>query len=144
MMEGQNPIVSPLDTHQMHITEHRSVLADPELRQDPELVRNVIEHIQGHLDALRNTDPALLQLTGQQPLPPAGMDAGQPQPPQGQAPQGNAPMDNVMAPDQGMTVPGNQIQGPNVNNVGVPNTPKVDASMLPNSALQDAAMGNLK
>lgn len=135
MMDGESPIVSPLDTHQLHIMEHKSVLADPELRRDPALVKNVLDHIEGHLDALRNTDPALLQITGQQPLPPAGMPPEGQMAPEGQAPEGEgaAPM---MAPNQGLTVPGQPIQGPNVDNVGLPNLPTVDPSLLPNPGLQ--------
>ncbi len=81
LISGEDPIVSPLDKHSMHIMEHRAVLADPELRTDPELVRSVMDHIQKHLDFLRTTDPTLLALVGEQAAPPpmpAGMQMGQP------------------------------------------------------------------
>lgn len=79
LMEGNPIICSPLDKHQMHIMEHRAVLADPELRKDGTLAQLVLGHINEHLQFLRNTDPALLQLIGEQPLaPPAPMMAGGP------------------------------------------------------------------
>jgi len=66
------------DDHQYHINEHRNVLADPELRQDPELVDRVLSHIQEHIDLLRTTDPGTLAMMQQQPLgPPAGSPPSQ-------------------------------------------------------------------
>jgi hypothetical protein len=70
LMDGDKPMISPLDSHKSHIMEHRAVLADPELRKDPELVKNTLDHIEEHLNALTNTDPRLLQLIGEAPLPP--------------------------------------------------------------------------
>ncbi len=79
LMEGENPIVSPLDKHSMHINEHKDVLSDPDLRKDVNLVKVVMDHIEGHLNALRNTDPALLQLIGEQALPPLPVPGAAPQ-----------------------------------------------------------------
>src|SRR5271165_6011757 len=70
LMDGEAPLVSPMDSHRSHIIEHRAVLADPDLRKDPNLIKNVLDHIEMHMDALSNTDPRLLQLIGEQPLPP--------------------------------------------------------------------------
>lgn len=57
-----------IDQHQLHILEHKGVLADPDLRQDPVLVQNTLAHIQEHLNLMRTTDPDLLSLIGEQPL----------------------------------------------------------------------------
>jgi hypothetical protein len=70
MLSGELPIVSPLDQHSLHIREHKAVLADPDLRQDQGLVKAALDHIEAHLNALRNTDPALLQMVGETPVPP--------------------------------------------------------------------------
>jgi len=48
LSEGQPALVLEMDAHQIHITEHRSVLADPETRNNPDLVKNVMAHIQAH------------------------------------------------------------------------------------------------
>jgi len=112
MMEGKEVPVLDIDKHQMHINEHKSLLADPNLRADPNLVGLVLSHIQEHINALRMTDPDLLMMTGQQPLqpppPPGGMPppgaAGEPLPPV-DAMQGGpvadqmAPMPDGAAPD---------------------------------------------
>lgn len=79
MMEGGNPRVSPLDKHSMHIQEHKAVLDDPDLRENLELVKIVMDHIQEHLNDLRRVDPDLLKMIGEQPLAPPQM----PQPPGG-------------------------------------------------------------
>lgn len=70
MMEGEDVLASALDAHRLHIMEHKSVLSDPDLRKDPVLIQNVMNHILEHVELLRNTDPDLLALIGEQPLPP--------------------------------------------------------------------------
>lgn len=153
LMEGENPLVSPLDKHSEHIQEHKAVLADPDLRNDPQLVKNVMDHVEGHVNALRTTDPSLLQMIGEQPLPPLqpmngnppggqpNMDPNQPQPPQG-ALQGS-PNSDMMAQQQQIQ-PGQAIQGPGGEQTNMPQPAQVDPNLLSNPALQQAAMGNVK
>lgn len=111
LMAGQSPLIAPTEQHRMHIQEHRSVLADTDLKENPEIVRVVMEHIQGHMDALRETDPALLQILGEQPLPPA-MPMPPPGMPQVQSgapqPQGGSNSD-VLQQQPGMLQPGEQV-----------------------------------
>jgi len=68
LSNGQKCIAVFTDNHAMHIMEHKSVLASPEARKQPERVAVVMEHIQEHVDALKETDPIVLQLLGQQPI----------------------------------------------------------------------------
>jgi hypothetical protein len=153
LLEGHNPLVAPTDKHSMHIQEHSSVLSDPDLRNDSNLVKTVMDHIEAHLNALRNTDPSLLQMMGEQPLPPLQPQNGNPpggqpnQPPPQQPPQGSlqgSPVPEMMSPNQGQTVAGNSMQGPGVTNVNPSKPATVPASLLSNPALQEAAMGNVK
>lgn len=131
LMKGEHVIVSPLDSHKSHILEHKSVLADPDLRKDGALIKNTFDHIQDHMNALRNTDPALLQLISEQPLPPVqGQGEEMPQPEQQQ--QGGPPQSalkrsanaNVLAADQGLAQPGQPIQGPGQEGTNLPAMPK--------------------
>lgn len=137
LMGGEKVIVSPLDQHKEHILEHKAVLADPDLRSDPVLIKNCFDHIQDHLNALRNTDPGLLQLTNQQPLPPVqppGQGANAPQPNQGGPPPGQqnatpgvlkkSPIPNVTAPNAGLAQPGQPVQGPGQQGQALPAMPK--------------------
>jgi hypothetical protein len=129
MLEGKSVIVSPLDKHRLHINEHKAVLSDPDLRKDAELVSNVLNHIQEHLDSLRNTDPALLQLIGEQPLPPIGLEQG-PFPGQQMpsAPQAAAPsMDQLFATQGGNVSPGETIKATTGQNIQLPNIPSPPA-----------------
>lgn len=97
------PVLSiATDQHKMHIREHKAVLADPDLRKNPELVKIVLDHIQEHINLLRQTDPDLLSIIDEQPLGPQGgspANQNQQQPPQqsmeGQVPQTMQP--NAMA-----------------------------------------------
>lgn len=38
------------DNHSLHIQEHKSILANPEDRQNPQLIQAVLDHIQQHMD----------------------------------------------------------------------------------------------
>lgn len=134
MSDGEKVITSPLDKHQMHIMEHRAVLADPELRKDQTLVSTVLGHIKEHLDFLRNTDPALLQLIGEQPVPPMQPPAppgapGPGGPPPGQPPQGSPPPKNSPVPKELSTAPGAAVasqssEGPGTQNINLPQPAK--------------------
>ena len=83
MIRGEQVHAIDIEPHAIHIKEHRDVLADPDLKNDPELVQRVLLHIQEHIVALRQADPDLLKHLGEQPLaPPGGMPANQPSPDQ--------------------------------------------------------------
>lgn len=125
MLEGREVLVSPLDRHRLHINEHKAVLSDPDLRRDPELVRLVLDHIEKHLNSLRETDPALLQLVGEQPLPPIGQQqgplAGQ-EMPSNQSIQ-NSPMQQMMSTQGGNVQAGETVQATTGQALQVPGTP---------------------
>lgn len=119
LVTGDKVIAIATDSHQEHINQHKSVLADPDLRFDPELVARTLAHIQEHITLLRTIDPDLLTILGVQPLnPPAG-----PTPDQNPA----APME---PPQQGMAgvkpePGGNQVSGPGIEQgVNLPKVPK--------------------
>jgi hypothetical protein len=138
LMEGKDVYANPLDLHSLHIKEHRSVISDPELRQDAELTRKVHDHIQEHIDMLSTVRPDLLQIMGEQPLQPAqaAQDGGALPPgplkaeqdagfPEGVPP---APMDpSQMGPG---AAPEAQL----------PDQPSVDASLLPNPSMDPRAV----
>jgi hypothetical protein len=96
LLEGHQVQAVYLDQHSQHIKEHRAVLADPNLRKDPTLVKTALDHIQQHVDLLRTTDPGVLGIIGEQALPPAPppgapqLPPGGPVPPAG-PPQGGRP-----------------------------------------------------
>lgn len=137
MMEGKEVMADMLDSHQLHILEHRTILADPDLRMNPELRTNVQNHIQEHIDMLRQVDPDLLMLIGQQPLQnlgapqqPPGMQA--PMPVQGGVipPQMGAGMDGIMQPPNGMPQnPQDMIKGQ--GNLGGSNLPPLPTPPAP-------------
>lgn len=172
LLDGQATAASLLDNHRLHIMEHRKVFNDPELRKNPELLKNAHDHIQMHIDLLRGGDPDLLQLIGEQPLSPPGGIPGSGQLPPGpmnqQGPQGPAgppgmqgpapssfnPNDPTMNGSAMMNTPqqsdGNIPAGTPIQTGGpqgmqnTPNLPKVPANTLANPALQQQAMGNVK
>lgn len=138
---GGEPVIAVFtDNHSLHITEHSAVLSNPELRFDLELVKRVTEHIQEHINLLRNTDPDTLTMLGQQPLQPLTPPPQIPPPPGQQGPPADSM--NGQAP-QVMDV-STQLNNQGGADAGMPSLPKVDASLLPNPALQEANMGNVK
>ena len=92
------------EKHSMHIKEHMEVLNDTELKKDPQLVQLVLDHVQEHVNLLRTTDPALLQMNGETPIAPApmpdnmGQQGGQPPAPPMPPGQEGVPMDQGNAP----------------------------------------------
>lgn len=118
MMMGQSVAVLAIDEHRTHIIEHKAVLAHPELRKNPDLVRTVLEHIDQHIIALETTKPSLLMTLGQEPLPP----------PQAPLPPGAGPSDMMQPPQAGITgveMGQDQIQGPGIEGgINMPNLPK--------------------
>jgi hypothetical protein len=101
MMEGRACQAVAFDNHSLHVDEHKSLLADPELRRNAALVTVVLDHIQEHIDLLSGkADPRILQITNQQPL--------QPPPP----PPGEQPPPGPQGPDQGQ---GGPAPGPQSN-----------------------------
>lgn len=117
MVSGEEVMATDIDEHILHIKEHRTVLADPDLRKDADLVTRVLTHINEHIEALKQVDPSLLMILGQQPI-----QAAPPPPPQNPA-QMPPPVDpmqegmeqvaaNVPASPNGMPVTTDQmIQG---------------------------------
>ncbi len=134
MMEGEDVSATSIDAHRLHIMEHKSVLADPDLRRDPVLTEKVFNHILEHIDLLRNTDPDLLALVGEQPLPPLQppappMPTGQSIPVQGQQGENipnraleRSPMSDMMGQEQAAV-----MSGPGVENQPLPSMPKPPA-----------------
>jgi len=105
MAEGKQVPVFITDNHLLHISEHKSVVSDPAVREDPQIVQVVTDHILEHFKML--SDPAnanLLMTLGQQPLPQ--------QPPPQQAP-GGLQGDNA-APTANEIAQGNQPDMPNM------------------------------
>lgn len=117
------------DCHSKHIREHKAVINTPEARSNPQLVAAVTQHIQEHIDMLRNVDPILLQIIGEQPAPPAGPPQGAPQGPQGpqqpQPPKGPVSAAAVKRPDQSQA-------NPNVRMPQMPTNPLTGKKATPN------------
>lgn len=89
LIDGKNPPVMFTDQHVNHIKEHATCLDSPDARQDPAIVDAVNAHIQKHIQLLKTTNPALLTVLGQTPLPPDGTPPGGPgSPPSPGAPSG--------------------------------------------------------
>lgn len=109
LIAGEPVSVIAIEPHSLHIKEHRDVLSDPALKEDPELVQKVLDHIMDHIAALQTTSPDLLMHIGEQPLaPPGGTPANQPGPQINQGDPGMAP-DMMQPPPAGpspnMTLP---------------------------------------
>lgn len=105
LMDGRPVRALAIDDHVEHIKEHVTLLDDPDIREDDNQSGIILAHIQEHIQLGQNTDPALLQVLGYQPI----------QPPMPQAPPQGAPMQEAPAPS-----PGDMMQ---------------DAGQMPNQAM---------
>lgn len=71
MADGRMPIVSALDNPIEHLQSHKELQAREEIRNDPEKLKVVMDHIAEHiemLDTLAQGNPMLLQLALGEPL----------------------------------------------------------------------------
>jgi hypothetical protein len=142
LMEGRDVFAALLDKHSVHIMEHQSVINDPELRQNPELLAKVQAHIQEHIDILRTADPDLLMLIGQQPLqsPQAPQQPPMPAPPGGQGGEGG---EGGPAPAPAPGPGGSPADMMSSQEGGVqaqpPREATVDAGLLPNPSIDPRA-----
>lgn len=146
MVDGDPVIAIFTDEHALHIKEHASVLSDPELRMDPELVKRVTDHMQEHINLLQSTNPQTLMILGQQPLPPPAPPQGPP-PPQGDpGPQQAGPVGpNGQIPEMMGGAPvASQLDQQGAAPNGLPSIANVDSDMLSNPDLQQQAMGNVR
>lgn len=71
LAEGKPQVSLVTDQHAQHILEHKTVLASPEAREDPNsaIVQATLDHIQQHINFLKTADPTLLALIKQQAIP---------------------------------------------------------------------------
>lgn len=133
LMEGRDIFAALLDKHSVHIMEHQSVINDPELRQNPELLAKVQAHIQEHIDILRTADPDLLMLIGQQPLqsPQAPQQPPMPAPP---GAEGSPKPGPAGAPSEAMSPAEGGVQAQ------APREADVPAELLPNPDIDPRAV----
>jgi hypothetical protein len=123
LISGIKPVAVFTEPHSLHIKEHRDVLSDPDLKNDPELVMRVQAHIQEHIELLRTTDPATLKMLGEQPLAPVG-----------------APPPNMPTPDQMVNQTGIEQQSPQNT---PPPQPVAQAGSIPQPATPPAPFENM-
>jgi hypothetical protein len=113
MQDGGQVRAIMTDDHSLDIREHLSVLDNPEVRQNEQLVSNILMHVQEHIDLAKNIDPVLSAMLGRQSfmMPQA--------PPQGP---GNAPAEVTDATNP-VTQEAQQVNQPNM-----PNDPRTGES----------------
>ena len=145
-MEGRAVYADVFDNHDLHLKEHRSVISDPEIRQNPEFMRIVHDHMQEHIDMMRTVAPDVLQILKIQPLQPAQAPAAggalppgpQAQPPGIASPQAGSPQGGAAQPVNAAPMDPSQL-GPQANSAAMPNQPEVPAELLPNPSLDPRA-----
>jgi hypothetical protein len=126
LTEGLTVAAIVTDNHSLHVKEHSVILNDPILREDPELVARVLGHIQEHIDLLKNADPDVLTMTGQQPLaPPSAPPAPNAQPGPGPGGPIDTPTEILNNPDLAAPEMAQDVQVP------APATPPGEFENLP-------------
>lgn len=71
LAQGISPPAILTDDHKLHILRNKAPLDSPAGRGNDKVKAAVTAHLLEHIGLLRQTDPALLMLLGQTPLPPA-------------------------------------------------------------------------
>lgn len=105
---GIVPPVLLLDLHNEHIMKHKAVFSSPEARDEERIVKAGLDHIQWHIDTMREVPPDLGAVLSGQPLPPLEMDP------------------NALPPGEGGLPPNPAIErkeNPTVNGARMPSLP---------------------
>lgn len=123
LREGQPVQAIIVEDHPLHIKEHKTVLSNPESKENPLVLQSTLDHIEQHI-ALMSSNPKLLGVLGIQALQPEG--PGQP----------GVPTQDVLSyPEQAASVenvtPGTEeAQQPNLPNM--PTNPLTGEQYQPN------------
>lgn len=110
LQNGEQCMAIMVDAHSLHIREHRCVLADPDVRNNPQATELVLAHINEHLNYLFFAPPPLLAMLGEQSFqmpPPSPEQAAGGTPPKDQHPGGSPtkPKQQVTAPNSPSPAP---------------------------------------
>lgn len=106
LAQGKQQVALVTDQHSQHILEHKTVMASPEVRTNPNdpIVIAALDHIQQHINFLQTANPMLLSLIHQQSMAPQGAPPAAP---------GSSQMLNATNP---VTQQAAQVQQPNLPN----------------------------
>jgi hypothetical protein len=80
LMEGEQVTALLTDDHAIHVLEHSCVLNSVEARKDPNIVQNVLTHIQEHIDLSKQMTPEMAAMLKQTSFAPAPPPQAPPQP----------------------------------------------------------------
>lgn len=116
LRKGEVPPVMMTDNHPEHILKHKGLANDPEIRNNPEIMANLLAHLQDHIESMKSIDPDLAAVLGLMPLPSQqapmpGPDAGigpeqsgmpnLPNVPSNAPPEAQAALDQAVQPIEG-------------------------------------------
>lgn len=127
LSDGQDAIATGVDNHPLHVKEHKCVISSPEARANPAVVKAVLAHIQQHIDLWKQTDPALMQMIGEEPPPAPAL-----LPPPGQP--GAPAINGAGTPTPAVMTPGNPTvkKAEGVHGPSMPTNPLTHEKANPN------------
>ena len=107
LQQGEEVMSLSVDSHPLHILRHKTLLNDPNVRLNGQAVQGILNHIMGHLELAKSTDPVLQAMaqTGKMPeggIPqqaPAQPQGGLPPPPDGDGMAEGGPLGGEMSQD---------------------------------------------
>lgn len=89
MLDGKPAPVLMTDNHPMHVYKHKTLLNDPFVRMNGDMVKGVLDHIEEHVKWAQQGDPFLMGMANTGKMP--DMPPPQPGPPQGGPPPAELP-----------------------------------------------------
>jgi hypothetical protein len=128
LAEGQQVYALYTDNHWLHIKEHKNVLSSPDARAVQEIIAITDNHIQEHIRLLRETDPGILMILGQQPIPSPvnSPEGGQPVAPIPNQPESETPVQGqaAAAPTEADAQAPSGMGTTGIQGVNMPSQPK--------------------
>ena len=129
LKENQPVTAILIDDHRLHMLEHKSVINDPDARENPELLDSVLAHITEHFSLWQQLSmtPEIAQALGYQPIQPPAPQLPPQEPPQ-EGGQGAAPTGGV-SPDVMSTGPEEMPNMPSMPDVPPAASPEDEAAL---------------
>jgi hypothetical protein len=123
-IEGRPVQAIITENHADHIKSHNSLITQDAKEKDPDLVGRVLNHVQEHLNVWQQasaTNPGILLVTGQQPLPPPPPQAPLPGGPPSSSPAGALPPPQGIGKLMGGGAPPAQVKAGEIKEPALPN-----------------------
>lgn len=135
LMRGTKPDILISDNHVVHARGHVATTFDPKVRNNPEMLKATLAHIQEHVEATKMVGPEIAMIFGHDFVPPMPQQPGMPPVPPTNLEQGQAQLEaEPLEPLQEEQIQAGMGVAQPANMPNLPNNPLTGQPFDPNQA----------